>query len=524
MRAALMACVWVVASCAPAAQPPEKGAEKVGREIAVTFEAGVRAEAATGRVVVYLMAPGAKAPPGAGPADGPFWGDPQPMYGVDVAGLAPGSAAVVDDGATSFPGALSGLPKGRYVAQAVLDLSREDSSWRREPGNLYSDPVTIELGEGRVTIALTRVVGSRRERKVEGVEVVTVPSALLSAFRGREVEHRAAVVLPMEYDPNRKYAAVYHVPGFGGDETEAYSAAAARAGRRQTGPEQELSRNVFHVYLNPESPNGHTLFADSANNGPCGRALVTELIPALEARYPLVASPMARLVTGHSSGGWSSVWLAVTYPEVFGACWSSSPDPVDFRRFQLGNIYEQGNFYEAAGEDGVVRDVPSLRRGGVGIMTVRQENAMEEVMGPGNTSGAQWDSWQAVFGPRDGSGRPAALFDARTGVIDKGVAEAYRAYDIGARLRAETGTIGLILYQRVRLVVGDQDSFYLNEAVSLLKKDLEGVNFFQFPEGQHGYMTIVPGADHGTVFRSEAVRAFPGQMVEHLRRHKLMGE
>ena len=149
---------------------------------------------------------------------------------------------------------------------------------------------------------------------------------------------------------------------------------------------------------------------------------------------------------------------------------------------------------------------------------------MEEVLGPGNTSGGQWDSWQAVFGPRDASGHPAALYDAMTGVIDKAVAETYRAHDIGARLRAETGTIGLTLYQRVRLVVGDQDSFYLNEAVSLLKKDLEGVNFFHFPEGQHGYMTIVPGADHGTVFRSDAVRAFPAQMLEHLKRNKLIPE
>ena len=29
------------------------------------------------------------------------------------------------------------------------------------------------------------------------------------------------------------------------------------------------------------------------------------------------------------------LWLATEYPHIFGAAWASSPDPVDFRRFQL---------------------------------------------------------------------------------------------------------------------------------------------------------------------------------------------
>ncbi len=37
--------------------------------------------------------------------------------------------------------------------------------------------------------------------------------------------------------------------------------------------------------------------------------------------------------SGHSSGGWSSLWLQIEHPEVFGGVWSLAPDPVDFRDF-----------------------------------------------------------------------------------------------------------------------------------------------------------------------------------------------
>ncbi|MFN0133615.1 MAG: alpha/beta hydrolase-fold protein [Phycisphaerales bacterium] len=534
MTRSLLALICLLASCAPAQppantpvpSPPPEAKPPASLSISISFPASLREQPASGRLILYLLRDGARVPPGAGPADGPFWGDPQPMFGIDIANLAAGTPAIIDDRATAFPSPLSSLPKGKYTAQTVLDLARDDSSWRREPGNLFSEPVPIELADGPISLALSRAIEPRRARNAPGLNELSIPSPLLSAFRGRPVSLRAAVLLPLDFDPsaNRQYAAIYHIPGFGGDHTDAFRAAAARAGRRLTPIELDLARNAFHVFLDPESPNGHTLFADSANNGPCGQALTTELIPALEAKYPLAKSHMARLVTGHSSGGWSSLWLAITYPDTFGACWSSAPDPVDFRRFQLGNIYEQPNFYEAPGDDGTPHDVPSLRRAGRPIMTVRQENLMEEVLGSRNTSAQQWDSWLAAFGPRAPDGNPADLFNPLTGIIDHAVAEHFRAFDIDARLKAETGTIGLILYQRVRLVVGDQDSFYLNEAVSLLKKDLEEINFFQFPEGQHGSITIVPDADHGTVFRSDAVRAFPSQMLDHLKRHKLIPE
>jgi hypothetical protein len=520
----------IAAACAAplAAEPPVT--------FSVTFPGSLRNEPATGRLIVYLIGQGSSITPGTPPSAGPFWNDLQPMFGADVAGLAPGQPAIVDGSAAASPAPLADLAPGTYTAQAVLDMHQLSSNWRFEPGNLFSELVTFTIEKdapaARVDIPLSAAIPVREypNQLTAGLELFEVRSQLLSDFRGHDVMLRAGIVPPVDRDPGRQYAAVYEVPGFGGDHAGAYQVAARRKRAQPASPASDLARNTFWIVLDPESGNGHTLFADSANNGPCGEALVKELIPALEAKYNLAPQPAARILRGHSSGGWSTLWLAITYPETFGACWSSSPDPVDFRRFQSVDIYAQRNMFENRSPNSdhardfrpTANDIPSVRQNGNPIMTIREENGTEEVLGPDNTSGQQWDSWLAVFGPRNDRGRPAALYDPVTGALDKSIAEQYRKYDISERLRANPGTIGLIFQQRIRLVVGDQDDFYLNEAVALLKAEVEKLSFFHMPEGRNGYIKIVPGADHGSVFGSPDIQAFPAEMLDHLQRNGLV--
>lgn len=492
-----------------------------GTVFKVKIDPAARAQPATGRLVLMLIKDGSGVGPGTDPLDGPFWGKNQPMFGTDVKDLAPGAFVNVDDSATSFPDVPSKLAPGTYHVQARLDAVRRDSEWKREKGNLFSKDQTFTVTSNfdkPVEITLDQVTTGETEAPPAGCEVFEVRSKLLSDFRGYDVMLRAGVVLPVKRDATRSYAAVYEVPGFGGNHTGAFHIAQG-LDKSSDSPPAILHANSFWITLDPESPNGHTLFADSANNGPCGRALIEELIPALEKKYNLTAKPAARLLRGHSSGGWSTLWLALTYPDTFGATWSTSPDPVDFHRFQIANIYDEPNMYSRTVDAQHAADLPSTREGGRETMTIREENTIEEVMGPHNTSGQQWDSWQAVFGPRDKNGHPAALYDAKTGVIDKAIAQSYRAYDIAELLRKEPGKLGLIFHQRVRLIVGDQDTFYLNEAVALLKPDVEKLSFFQYPEGRNGYIKIVPGKDHGTIFATPEMNAIPKEMVEHLKKN-----
>lgn len=517
-------------------------------QVRFTIELGANIkEPATGRLVVSVNREGSKVPMSVSPLDAPFWDEPQPVWGVTTT-LAPGKPFELPDNADATDVAPSALKPGTYAAAARLITRRNRSGWRDEPGNLFSKTVTFTVEAGKPTqvkIVLDQITVERVAPKDADVTIVEIESKLLSEFHGRPVVLRAGVVKPINFEQGRQYAAIYHVAGFGGDHFVAFEQAARRKRladptNPHANPERDLGQATYFIALDAESPNGHTLFADSENNGPWAKALVTELVPELDKRFGLITKPEARLLRGHSSGGWSTLWLALTHPETFGAVWTSSPDPVDFRRFQTIDIYAgtpeaPGSMYVQAG---TTTDAPSFRKNGEVKMTVRQENQGERILGPDQTSGQQWASWQAVFGPRVGErgwgkGHPAALYDAKTGVIDPAVAKSYRAYDIGAMLRENPAKYAPIFARNVRLVVGDLDNFYLNEAVVLLKADYDKI-VKEHPEygsldagpGQPvmgpGYIEIAPGFDHGTIYGSKTLRVFAKQMFEHLQARGLL--
>lgn len=370
-----------------------------------------------------------------------------------------------------------------------------------------------------VPITLTNAVPTPPNPQVGGGQFFEVRSAILSEFRGREVMLRAGVALPIDHNPRAAYPAIYSVPGFGGDRTMALREAQRRRQLEEGTPEHELARSAFSIVLDPDGPYGHTLLADSANNGPVGRAITEELIPALERRYRLIARPEARLVTGHSSGGWTTLWLATEYPHIFGAAWSSAPDPVDFNAFQKINIYEDKSMFYRTNDAGERVALPSYTRDGEVLMTIKQEIGVENAIGPRNTSGEQWASWMAVFGPRVADGFPAALYDPETGAIDHPIADEFKRFDIVHRLRQDPERFGPIFRNNIRLIMGTHDSYDLHYAVMRLIETLGEVAPKITMEVTPGYIEMVEGADHSSVLRSDIAKEWPGQMLKHLRRH-----
>ena len=125
---------------------------------------------------------------------------------------------------------------------------------------------------------------------------------------------------------------VYSITGFGG------TAKSIAGWERRMREDSTLDGCIIVV---PDASNlyGHSVFCDSDSIGPWGHALVYELIPALEEKFG-GAGAEQRYATGVSSGGWSSLWLQVTYPQEFAGCWSHVPDPIDFFDFQQINLYE----------------------------------------------------------------------------------------------------------------------------------------------------------------------------------------
>lgn len=448
------------------------------------------------------------------PSAAPFFSDPQPMAGVDVARWGAGDTFLIDSFEHTFP--VGGIPPGSYRVQAVLDRNRLSSDWSREPGNLYSGVARVSFAEGEtpvVELRLDQVVQEPLAQPEGRVEFRRFESRLLSDARlasGERVFVDVGVIPPIDAEPGVRYPVVYEVPGFGGTHEGANWTARELASAPPTSPLGRLARSAYWVVLNPDGPNGHHKFVDSRANGPVGRALVEAVMPAIDALYPTIAEADARLLRGHSSGGWSVIHLALTYPDTFAGAWSSAPDPLDFRAFQAVNLYDDASMYL----DGDGEPWPSYTdRSGVVRMTIADENAMETVLGPGNTSGQQWDSWQAAFGTADELGNPAALYDEQTGAIDKAMVERFRRNDLADRVRQDRATAGRLARDRVRVIVGDADEFDLDEGVRLFVESAEGFGFGPRDEG--GWYAIVPGATHGSVLGSEAGRELLADMAAH---------
>src|SRR6516165_10978837 len=96
----------------------------------------------------------------------------QMVFGIDIDGLEPGQAVVVDDKAWGYPiRSLHDVPPGEYYLQALLNryetfrradgkavklpMDRgEGQHWNLAPGNLYSRPVKMAIGNSSAPVQI----------------------------------------------------------------------------------------------------------------------------------------------------------------------------------------------------------------------------------------------------------------------------------------------------------------------------------------------------------------------------------
>jgi pimeloyl-ACP methyl ester carboxylesterase len=472
-------------------------------EFHVTFDKAVSAEPFTGRVYVLLTKNEPKTLP-----SGPNWFKPEPFFAVDVKDWAPGKPLTVGADAIAFPTPLPKLKAGTYYAQAVLDFDRGARSFSAADGNGYIQPVKAELDPdrgGAVEITIDQIYKAKPFPESDRVKLVDIESKLLTEFNGRPTRLRAGVVLPRSFakEPERRYPVIYDVPGFGGTHVMALRLSA------DNDPTDVAGVEMLYVVPDPSCRHGHHVFADSANNGPYGRAFVEELIPFVEKTFRGEGKPQGRFVTGHSSGGWSSLWLQVAYPDVFGGVWSTSPDPVDFHDFQRIDVYKPGaNMF--TDEDGKLR--PLARMDGKPVLFYQPFSDMESV----TLHGGQLPSFEAVFSPRGDDGRPMKLWDRKTGAVDPEVVKSWQRYDIRDKLEREWKTVGPKLTGKLHVYTGSEDTFYLEGAVRRLQESLKKLE-------SDAVVEIVPEKTHFNLLDKKMRERIAGEMAEAYRAGKASG-
>ena len=426
------------------------------------------------------------------------------LAAAEVRHFAPGQTITFNTDALAYPKPFSKAGPGTWHCMALLDPTHNYAYHDQDSNDLYGPAVTLtDAGRAHpVALSLDRRDKPDTPAETQSIKRVEVVSPLLSAFWGRPITMHAGVVLPPNYDTESKrlYPTVYHVHGYGGDFTEAWQAGPSLLKWMAAG-----QRGAFvHVFLDASFPTGHTVFADSVNNGPWGRALIQDLIPALEAKYRLAPDPALRFLTGHSSGGWSTLWLQATYPDFFGGTWSTSPDPVDLRSFTGVNATpgSTDNFYRKP--DGTPRNL--VRFGGKDIASMEQFARQEQVQGE---YGGQFASFEWVWSPRGQDGRPLPLFDRETGRLDPAVLQAWQSYDIRRNLETNWPTLGPKLRGKLHIFVGSADTFHLEEGVAHLRDFFTRV-------GSDATCEIIPGRSHFNLYQPYA--AYPDGLAERIDR------
>jgi len=362
------------------------------------------------------------------------------------------------DAAAFFPADWSTVEAGSWRVQAIARLSRTGRQAGLSAGDVYSDVVEITYdpaSSAAVELRLDHMVAPGNFAETERVRLFEFVSPSLSKFHGFEYTMKAGVLLPRTYGDRDTYPVLYSVTGFGGTHTSIFG----WEGRVAEG--SPLDECIIVV---PDASNlyGHSVFCDSDSIGPWGQALVHELIPALEAEFG-GAGAQQRYTTGVSSGGWSSLWLQVAYPEEFAGCWSHVPDPIDFFDFQQINLYEPlpdgtpRNMY--VDENGEPRGL--ARNGDTVLLTYEDFVRREHVLNPGG----QIRSFEGTFSPLGDDGTPRRVFDVATGEIDHEAAQAWRKYDISHILLTRWDELRESLAGKIHVYAGGLDTFYLEGAV-----------------------------------------------------------
>ena len=171
---------------------------------------------------------------------------------------------------------------------------------------------------------------------------------------------------------------------------------------------------------------------------------------------------------------------------------------MDFRDFQKVDLYSPG---VNAFKDPEGNRRPVARMGGRAVIFYDNFSKLEDVIG----DGGQMHSFEAVFSPLDADSRPRALWDRATGAVDPVTAKAWEKYDIRLILERNWATLGPKLKGKIRVVTGEEDTFYLDGAAKLLKASLSSL-------GSDAVVELVPGRDHGTVMDAALAARFDREM------------
>jgi Putative esterase len=530
--AILLALALAGTLAAQATRPGSARPSDRGVRVEITVPPSVKPEPITGRVYFMVSRTDEREPRLQVGRTG------TPFFGRDIENLKPGQVAVIDASDLGTPVAsLKDLPPGDYVVQAFVNVYSEftradghtvwmhDDQWEGQhwnisPGNLYSRPqkVRIDAATEPIRLVADQVIPPVAvPADTAFVKRIKIQSALLTKFWGRPIYLGATVLLPRDYATSTmKYPVLYRqghfslAPPLGFQEGSELHQAWMR---------DDFPRLLVVTLQHPAPYFDDSYGVNSVNVGPYGDAIIQELVPEVEKRFRAIGEPWARITDGGSTGGWISLAHQIFYPDFYGGVWSYCPDSVTFTDVEGINIYTDDNAFNRRVDWRTVPIINTREINGHVRLTSEQRNHFELVNGTKGRSGEQLDIWSAVFGPLGKDGYFEPLFDKRTGVINRGVAEYWRDhYDLLEYLKRHWSTVGPKLVDKIHVYTGTMDNFFLNNST----KELD--EWMRTTENPHyeGFFLYGDGKGHcwqGPESTPERLK----QMAAHIARHKPEG-
>jgi S-formylglutathione hydrolase FrmB len=394
--------------------------------------------------------------------------DRQPTFAMDVVDWNPGENLILDcSNALCWKGHLDSLD-GWYVVQTLIKTNRKARTVKGT-GNAVTEKKIIYVEKGKMNLPLdlsfcTVWKGQKKFKETEFVREVNIKSELLTNFYGEPDSIQTAVILPSSYftENNKIYPSVYVIGGWGSSHFDAlYNEPQKRYGMSGFGEEK-----IF-IFINHECRSGYHVFCNSETNGQREDTFLQELIPYIENNFRVNKNPQTRFLMGQSSGAWTGLWLIINYPDMFGAAYVASPDPVDFKDFTGTNIYEKNAnmFYDSTGN---IKFLINDTSGSLPVVTVKDFTGIDLIAGWGE----QMYSFDAVFSKRNSDGEPFHLYDWKTGKVNPEVAASWESHDLSKVVSGLSQDKINLLNGKIHIYVANNDIFGMNRPVHLFKNEV----------------------------------------------------
>ena len=157
------------------------------------------------------------------------------------------------------------------------------------------------------------------------LEVLTLDSVRLKDNPLHDpTKRQVAIFLPSQSTNGARLPVVYYLPGFGGSPGSFINNSNVWSAFTQNIADE--IKPVVLVVVDGRTRWAGSQYLNSAAQGNYEDYICDEIVPAVETHYPVPTNGVARLIAGHSSGGFGALRLGVSRQKLFQGVIALSPD------------------------------------------------------------------------------------------------------------------------------------------------------------------------------------------------------